>query len=286
MKKLVQPIKWHGGKYYLRQWILDLMPPHLHYVEPFFGAGSVLLARDPARDWMQTSEGKKLPSYLKGCSEVVNDIHEELINFWRVLQNPQEFLEFQRRVELTPFSQREFEDAARMPPDADATERAIRFFIRARQSRQGLMRDFATLSRTRTRGRISDQTSAYLGAVEGLTDIHQRLQGVVILNDDACSVIRKQDGELTLFYCDPPYHHDTRSTTGEYDHEMTEAQHSELLEVLSRIEGRFLLSGYPCALYSERERRHGWNRHEKQIDNKAASGKSKEIKTECLWCNF
>ena len=38
------PLKWHGGKYYLASKIVQLMPPHLHYVEPFFGGGAVLFA--------------------------------------------------------------------------------------------------------------------------------------------------------------------------------------------------------------------------------------------------
>jgi len=291
MAVLSQPIKWHGGKYYLRKWIIDLMPPHLHYVEPFFGGGGILLARDPERNWMAVGD-QKLTAAHQGSSEVANDIHGELINFWRVLQNPDDFEAFRQRVELTPFSQAEFE-AARDSPVLENSEvpvtqvdRAVRFFILARQSRQGLMRDFATLSRNRTRSRINEQVSAWLNVVEGLPDVHQRLRKVVILNQTACEVIRKQDGEHTLFYCDPPYVHETRSTTGEYAFEMTEAQHRELLDVLAGVAGRFMLSGYPSELYREWEQRHGWRRHEFLIDNKASSGKTKETKTECLWCNF
>ena len=305
MATLTQPIKWHGGKYYLRKWIIGLMPPHLHYVEPFFGGGGILLARDPDRDWMlsESENKKKLPSALQGCSEVANDIHGELINFWRVLQNAPHFEAFRQRIELTPFSEAEFE-AALLPSESEAVtgsatssqadqgladncvERAVRFFILARQSRQGLMRDFATLSRNRTRSRINEQVSAWLNVVEGLPDVHQRLRNVVILNQSACDVIRKQDGEHTLFYCDPPYVHETRSTTGEYAFEMTEAQHRELLDVLAKIQGKFMLSGYPSELYREWETRYGWNRHDFLIDNKAAAGKVKEKKTECLWCNY
>lgn len=296
MTALTQPLKWHGGKYYLRTWIVGLMPPHLHYVEPFFGGGGVLLARDPERDWMSSGD-QKLPAALKGGSEVANDLHGELINFWRVLQKPEDFEAFRQRIELTPFSQVEFEDALSSNPNtstvsekidtsASRIERAVRFFILARQSRQGLMKDFATLSRNRTRGRINEQVNAWLGVIEGLPDVHQRLRNVVILNQSACDVIRKQDGANTLFYCDPPYVHETRSTTGEYAFEMTEAQHRELLDVLAGITGKFMLSGYPSNLYRHWEVQHGWNRHEFLIDNKASSGKVKETKTECLWCNF
>lgn len=291
MAVLTQPIKWHGGKYYLRKWIIGLMPPHLHYVEPFFGGGGILLARDPDRDWM-SSDHRKLPAALQGSSEVANDLHGELINFWRVLQKAEDFEAFRKRIELTPFGEAEFDDARHNSDPASGcksecrVERAVRFFILARQSRQGLMKDFATLSRNRTRSRINEQVSAWLNVVEGLPDIHQRLRKVVILNQDACDVIRKQDGQHTLFYCDPPYVHETRSTTGEYAFEMTHAQHQELLDVLAGIAGRFMLSGYPSDLYRQWEVRHGWNRHEFLIDNKAAAGKVKETKTECLWCNF
>ena len=293
MAVLTQPIKWHGGKYYLLKWIVGLMPPHLHYVEPFFGGGGILLARDLDRDWMApniaNAPKQKLPAALQGCSEVANDLHGELINFWRVLQTPEDFAAFRQRIELTPFSEAEFDDAlasTRQDEPASNVDRAIRFFILARQSRQGLMKDFATLSRNRTRSRINEQVSAWLNVIEGLPDVHQRLKKVVILNQSACDVIRKQDGENTLFYCDPPYVHESRSTTGEYAFEMTEDQHRELLDVLAGIAGRFMLSGYPSELYSQWEQRHGWKRHEFLIDNKAAAGKVKETKTECLWCNF
>ncbi len=289
MANLTQPLKWHGGKYYLRKWIVGLMPAHLHYVEPFFGGGGILLARDPERDWMST-DGKKLTAALQGCSEVANDIHGELINFWRVLQSPEDFQAFSQRIALTPFSEAEFDEALERARGADSSatvvQRAVHFFILARQSRQGLMRDFATLSRNRTRSRINEQVSAWLNVVEGLADVHERLRNVVILNQSATDVIRKQDGLSTLFYCDPPYVHETRSTTGQYAHEMTEQQHCELLDVLASIQGKFMLSGYPSELYSKWEQRHGWTRHEFLIDNKAASGKVKEKKTECLWCNF
>ncbi|SMP74887.1 DNA adenine methylase [Neorhodopirellula lusitana] len=290
MTKLTQPLKWHGGKYYLRKWIVDLMPPHLHYVEPFFGGGGILLARDTDRDWMATG-GHKLTSAEKGCSEVVNDLHGELINFWRVLQDANDFEFFQKRIALTPFSEAEFDQALELSRASDIdsvspVDRAVQFFIMARQSRQGLMRDFATLSRNRTRSRINEQVSAWLNVIEGLPDVHQRLRDVVILNQPAIDVIRKQDGPKTLFYCDPPYVHETRSTTGEYAFEMSADEHTELLETLSGIQGKFMLSGYPSELYTRWELKQNWTRHDFQIDNKAAAGKVKQKKTECLWCNF
>ena len=80
--KIVQPLKWWGGKHYLAKDFIALMPRHLHYVEPFAGGLAVLLEKDPfdeSKFW-----GSKC--YEQGVSEVVNDINRELTNFWQVLQ--------------------------------------------------------------------------------------------------------------------------------------------------------------------------------------------------------
>ncbi len=278
MATLTQPLKWHGGKGAfngkLAKWIISLMPTHLHYVEPFFGGGSVLLHKDP-----------------EGVSEVVNDLNSELMNFWAVLRAPEWFAEFVRCVQAVPFSEAMFKEAKGNHLYAELAEsavnRAVRFFIRCRQSRQGLQKDFATLSRNRTRGGMNEQVSAWLTAVEGLPEIHSRLNRVVIMNSDALSLIRQQDGPETCFYIDPPYMHGTRETTQDYQHyEMTDAMHHKLLCLLCDVRGKFLLSGYPSELYEDFRLERGWKRHEFQIANNASSKASKEIKTECVWTNY
>ncbi|MHC4433991.1 MAG: DNA adenine methylase [Planctomycetota bacterium] len=280
--RLTPPLKWHGGKSYLADWIIDLMPRHLHYVEPFGGGLAVLLAKNPFDERHQWSE----KSFEKGISEVVNDLNRELMNFWKVLQDEESFGRFQRTVEATPFAQPQWNDAGtRMIPHCELdVEAAVAFFVRCRQSRAGGFKSFATLSRNRTRRRMNEQASAWLRCVEGLADVHDRLKRVVVLCDDALKVIRQQDGERTLFYLDPPYVHNTRSTTNAYQHEMHDSVHSELLSMIADCRGRVMLSGYPNELY---DRALGdWNRHDRKIDNKVSSRASKPVMTESLWCNF
>jgi len=234
---------------------------------------------DPAKYW-----GNK--SYEQGVSEVVNDIHRELTNFWRVLQREDTFAVFQRAIEATPFSQVEWGEAeARQQPVRDLdVEAAVAFFIRCRQSRAGGFKDFATLSRNRTRRLMSEQASAWWTCVEGLPAVSARLRRVVILNQPALDVIRQQDGPATLYYLDPPYLHDTRAATGAYQHEMTERDHLELLAVIKQCQGKVMLSGYPNPLYDHELG--GWRRVDFVIDNKAAGGKVKRQMTESLWMNF
>ena len=283
-KTISRPIKWHGGKQALAPWIISLLPPRVqdpnkpatedsgwvHYVEPYFGGGSVLFALDP-----------------NGISEVVNDLNGELTNFWDILRSRGQFPNLEHWLRNTPCSQIEFERSLTGYVHEDPVVRAGYFFVRNRQSRQALGRDFATLARQRARRGMNELPSAWLSAIEGLPAFHARLQRVVILNEDACKVIRQQDGPRTLFYADPPYLHETRSSSGEYgEFEMTEDEHCQLLETLAEIEGRFLLSGYRSELYNEFASKHGWVRHEREVDLKSSSKKAKERRMECVWTNY
>jgi DNA adenine methylase len=258
--------------------IVALMPAHLHYVEPFFGGGAVLLARDPEEMslWLAPHQG---------VSEVVNDRNGRLINFWRILKNPTTFAQFRRVVEATPLSREEWEAAHSHHHDGkDPVADAVAFFVDCRQSRSGLMKGFTPLTRTRTRRRMNGNVSEWLTAVDGLADVHARLRRVCIENMLALPLIRREDTPGTLFYCDPPYLHETRESTDAYTYEMTEADHRELLDVLKRCKGKVMLSGYPSAVYDEALA--GWSRCTFDLPNNAASGKEKERETEVLWCNF
>lgn len=272
MLVLSQPIKRHGGKGAhagkLAKWILSKMPEHTHFVEPYFGGGAVLLRKDP-----------------QNVSEVVNDLDGDLSNFWSVLADREAFPDFLRVVQATPFSEDVFDLAG--CEIGDRIDLAADFFVRSRQSRQGLCKDFATLSKNRTRGGMNEQVSAWLTAVEGLPDVHERLKRVVVLNRPALDVIRQQDGPSTLFYLDPPYLHATRSTKKEYGpQEMTDEDHRNLLTALGDLKGKFILSGYMSDLYQDFATIFGWERHELPVPNNAASGKTKQKKTECLWLNY
>ena len=269
--KASAPIKWHGGKSYLAARIIDLIPRHIHYVEPFFGGGAVLL--------------QKPNELVLGHSEVVNDLYGELITFWRVLQSAEMFPQFERRIAMTPFAKPVWEVAVQSRSN-DPIDIASNFFIRYRQSRQGLGKDFATMSRTRTRRGMNEQVSSWLSAIDGLTEAHNRLSRVAIYSEDARSVIRREDDRDAFFYCDPPYVRSTRVVEQAYSCEMTNDHHQFLLDTLGSIEGKFLLSGYRNELYDAAAKKYGWKRLDIAIDNKASSKKVKPTKIECLWSNY
>jgi DNA adenine methylase len=265
--RLSPPLKWHGGKHYLARRIVALMPPHVHYVEPYAGGLAVLMAKNPG-----------------GVSEVVNDLDGGLSNFWRTLQAPDLFERSRRVAEATPFSEAEYHSAAGRLDDPDPVTRAVAFFVRCRQSLAGRMDSFSPLSRARTRRGMNEQAAAWLTAVEGLPAVHERLKRVAVLNRPALDVIRQQDGPGTLYYADPPYYHPTRTARDVYAHEMTEADHSELLDLMLTVKGKVMLSGYPSPLYDAALA--GWSRHTFDLPNHAAGGRAKGRETEVLWCNW
>ncbi len=255
-------IKYFGGKAYLADWVLSHAPPHTKYVEPFFGSGAVLFAKDPA-----------------GVAEVVNDLRGDLINFWQVLRDPRQYEEFVRVIEATPMCEAIWDQASNT--EGDSVQAAINFFIRFRQSREGKAKSFCTPTR-RTRRGMEENVSSWWSAVDGLDVAHARLSRVLIFNRDAVDVIQQNDGQETFFYLDPPYLHETRVSKSVYQCEMSVEQHVRLLDVLKGLEGKFLLSGYPSELYDA----YGWERIDRVIDNKSSAAKQKPKKTECLWKNF
>ena len=95
---------------------------------------------------------------------------------------------------------------------------------------------------------MSGVVSRWLGAVEQLPDIALRLARVQIENRPALQCVELYDSKDTLFYCDPPYIHDTRGDSKAYAYEMTNEQHEELADALNAVKGKVALSNYDCPL--------------------------------------
>ena len=84
-----------------------------------------------------------------------------------------------------------------------------------------------------------------------------------------------------MFYCDPPYPHESRGDKKAYGFEMTNKEHKELAQVLNNVEGRVAVSGYICDLMITLYK--GW-RIVESTEKNCHSVKSKRI--EVLWMNY
>jgi DNA adenine methylase len=128
---------------------------------------------------------------------------------------------------------------------------------------------------------MAGAVSRWLGSVEGLSEIAQRLLRVQIENAPAIDVIRRYDSEQTLFYCDPPYPHASRGDSKAYAYEMSDDEHRALAAVLRNVKGRVAVSSYQCdlmdELYGDWYRTSAPAKHAHSI---------KQLREETLWTNY
>ena len=264
-KKLIA-FGWYGGKFSHIDFLAPLFPEDAtHFCDVFGGSAAVLLNVGPYP------------------VETYNDLDSDLVNFFETLrgQGP----ELMRAIGLTPFSREELARACEPTAGLTRLERARRFYVRARQTRTGLAQ---TSSEGRwahcvltSRAGMAGAVSRWLGSIEGLPEIAQRLQRVQIENAPALDVIARYDTAETLFYLDPPYVHEARGDASAYGFEMTNADHEELAGALRDVRGRVVLSGYRTDLYDRLFE--GWRR----VDAPERLCHSvRKPRQEAAWLNF
>lgn len=264
---LARPLlRYHGGKWRIAPWLIEHFPPHRVYVEPFGGAGSVLL-RKPRSDF-----------------EVYNDLGADVVNVFRVLRDREQAAELKRRLDLTPWARVEFLEAYEF--SEDPVERARRTIVRCfmghgttsqRKHRTGFR---AGSHPNRAGGGHGD----WRGYRETLPAFTERLQGIVVEQKDARAVIDRYDAPDALIYVDPPYVMSTRSSMrgdGDigraYAYEMDEDDHRRLAVRLCRAQAAVVVSGYASRLYDD-ELYVGWERDERRTRSDAA-----QSRVEVVW---
>ncbi|MFZ4206805.1 DNA adenine methylase [Streptomyces griseoincarnatus] len=255
------PVPYFGSKQRVADWIVSLLPQHGHYVEPFCGGLSVLLAKSPS------------------AMETVNDLDGDLVNFWRVLRDRP--AELARVCELTPHSRAELTGA--WEPTEDELERARRVWVRLSQGRGGMMRrsgwrHYTTTSRSSFS--MPDHLDAYR---DRLLPAAERLMSVSLECLPALTVIGKYGAAAdVLLYVDPPYLGTTRSHRNRYGEEMRgEREHRDLAAALNDCRAAVVLSGYHSPLYDELYT--DWHQYAQQTTTGNAAGERARV--EVLWSN-
>lgn len=254
-------LRYFGGKWSLAQWIIDHFPPHKIYVEPFGGAASVLIRKEPSH------------------SEIYNDLDDRLVNLFRVLKDETKFEQLLRNLRYTLYSRAEYESA--FDPSTTDVEDAEKLIV---QSWMGFGSTSA-FEKTGLRGNVKSVSTVpqkgWVSYVENLPNIFERLRYVLIERSSYKDVVSAYDSDHTLFYVDPPYVLSTRSRAA-YRHELTDSEHVELADVLNNVAGMVVLSGYASDLYKELYA--GWQYVERE--HFADAGRRKRtVRTEGLWLN-
>ena len=242
--RLRSPMWWFGGKGKMVKKLLPLIPQHKIYVEVFGGGASILFAKEPSP------------------VEVYNDLNSDLVNFFRVLRDPQKFAEFHRLVSLTPYSREEYNFCRKTWESCeDDVERAYRWFVVARMSFSGHFSNSWSFVVTKSSRGMAAGVSGWLSSIDMLPEIHGRMMRVQIDDDDFRMIIPRYDTPDTCFYMDPSYVPETRKSQDVYKYEMTLQDHQDLVAMLLDVKGAVILSGYRHDVYTPLELA-GWTRHD------------------------
>lgn len=206
----------------LGPWIISHFPEHKFYTEAYGGAASVLLRKNRCE------------------VEIYNDLDENVVNLFQVLQNDSASDRLLRLLRLTPFARAEFETTYKKPA-ADKVERARRYIVRSCMGFGSSACTEPYRTGFRAGGIISGAHAVkdWQTYPDNLIAVIDRFRGVCVENLPAIEILKKHDSPETLHYVDPPYLHSTRKKwqNRNYRHEMSEADHRELATVLHEIRG-------------------------------------------------
>lgn len=242
----------------MASWIIDHMPDHEVYLEPFFGSGAVFF-----------NKSKKIV-------ETINDIDDRLINlFTQMRDNPNELA---RLTTYTLYSRKEYELSQKKSDDP--LEDARRMLIRCWMAIGG-----KTNANVGWRRNVSENgpynTYEWHDMKNRIFDAAARLKDAQIECKDAISLISEYNRPNVLIYADPPYVHSTRKSR-HYENEFTDEKHVKLIKALKGHQGPVLLSAYDSEIY--RKHLTGWTNKTFEVKT-GFTGKKRKTAVEVLWIN-
>lgn len=220
MDGIIKGISYYGGKSRISRHIVEAMPLHHTYIEPFCG-GLHVFGR----------KGRPSTRYI----EVLNDLDEKIVNMYRHIRDSPELLE---QLRYTPYSRVELERAGKiLAEQSDGVDAACAQVVALKMTR-GYPWGVSSLNRPSGN---HDSAASYVRLVESLQIMADRLKAVTIESMDASDIMRRYDEPGALFYLDPPY-----PGTGQqkYRHKYDIEAYKTLCAQIESAEGSVVLSCY------------------------------------------
>lgn len=249
-------LKYPGAKNRIAKWIVEYIPNHKVYCEPFLGSGAVFF--------------NKKPCY----NEILNDLDDEVYNFFNVLRtHPVELIE---AINLTPYSRREYQ-AAYSKVAIDELEKARLFAVKCWQS-FGCGNKYKNGFRQGIGARSPNPAKGWKELPQTISLAAERIKNAQIEQKDAVELIKSLHGKDTFIYVDPPYLQSTRKKYL-YNHEMSDEKHIELLKAICESDCKIMISGYDNDLYNEYLK--GWHK-----ENKNTTAERSVKRVETIWMNY
>lgn len=251
-------LKYPGSKWNLVPHILKLIPEHHTYLEPFFGSGAILFS--------------KVPSNI----EMINDLDHNVVNLFQCIrENPERLA---RLVMLTPYSREQYDKSYELQSQ-DPYEKALQFLIKCWQGYGFRVNGYKVGWKNDIQGREAAYALRdWYRVPDRVIATAERLRKVQIEGRPALEVMKRFDFNNVFMYLDPPYVLGTR-TSKQYENEMTDADHEELLKFISKCSAKIMISGYESDLYNRYLEK--WNKM--QFSSCAEMGARR---VETVWFNY
>ena len=215
-QEINSPFRYAGGKFYARKLIVEHIPPHRYYIEPFAGGASIFFAKEKVeRNWL-------------------NDIDKDLINCLIIIRDyPDHLIRRLKGERATKARHAYYKNEYRPKNELDS---AVRWFYINRTSYSGIM----------------NKQNCYWGYGEkysmrpenwprNILRTSTKLQGVKLTSFDFEKVIAGAPDEAFLFI-DPPYFNADQAKF--YVHSFEKDDHFRLSKTLEKHKKRlkFLLT--------------------------------------------
>ncbi len=243
----------------MAKYLLELIPKHNLYIEPFFGGGNMFFSKPPSK------------------MEIINDLSDNIFSLYKVIADENKYKQLQHRLELTPYHAK-FRDDYKQKLNEKLTieDRAFYYLYVNRTSFNGV----GGFSCTKlVRNNMIRSVSDYLSLIPHLEEIHNRLRYAVVENKNALELIQKYDDSDVFFYLDLPYVQSTRRSNQKYMIEMSDEDHERMINLILKSKAKIMLSGYDNEIYNKLVENE-WNRLELESPNSCSDA------TEFVWINY
>jgi DNA adenine methylase len=259
---LKTPISYYGGQQRSLKHILPLIPEHELYNEPFAGGAALLFAKEPAK------------------INVINDINGELMNFYRTVVT--DFVELNIEIMKTLHSREQHRMAEFIyhnPASFSNIKRAWAVWVLCNMGYAGQMNGSYGYCKTKS----DCMTRKVINGKERFCEeMKELLEKCNIENDHAFNVIKRYDSSAAFHFLAPPY---INTNMGHYGGLFSESDLLGLLEILTTLQGKFMLMMYPNDDIHRYSEANGWTIH--KIERTLATSKSKQrVQEEWIVVNY
>lgn len=197
------------------------MPKHTQYCEVFGGAGWVLLEKEPSK------------------IEIFNDINDDLINFYKVIQDDDKYKELINKLYFIPKSREIFDMydiKIKNKEYKNDIEQAMMFYYLLKLVFGGR---FDRIKKSFCIPNDGRKNINYNKFPLDFLELHERIKNVYIEKSDYKYILKKYDRSNGLFYLDPPY---LNTTEHNYGVNFNIEEYKILEQLLNKLKSKWILT--------------------------------------------